>query len=114
MKIEMKPFNLERAKAGDPIVCRNGTPAKFIAHVPETSECSRVIGLSDGLVFFYYENGFYAKDEPYVRDLFMAKKKRTVWINLYANEIYENEDQARMFSRGGRINNKAYPVEIEE
>ena len=31
----MKPFDLEAAKAGAPIVTRDGRSAKFIAHVAE-------------------------------------------------------------------------------
>lgn len=47
--------------------------------------------------------------------IFMAPKKRTVWVNLY--KIFytkENADAADTISDRQRIGGKAYPVEIEE
>jgi len=53
----MKPFDLEAAKRGEPIVCRDGTPAKFVAHVPEKIGEDTVLVLMRGAVHTYYENG---------------------------------------------------------
>ena len=39
----MKPFNLEAAKAGAPLVTRDGRPAKFIAHVAEAHPSQRLL-----------------------------------------------------------------------
>ena len=44
----MKPFDLEAAKAGAPIVTRDGRPAKFIAHVAEAHPSQRLLVLIDG------------------------------------------------------------------
>lgn len=51
-----KPFDLEAAKRGEPILW-NRRPAKFLLHVPEADEDSRVIVLFEGSVFSTYENG---------------------------------------------------------
>ena len=37
----MKPFDLEAAKRGEPIVTRGGEAAKFIAHVPDADKIGR-------------------------------------------------------------------------
>jgi len=115
----MKPFDLEAAKRGDPIVCRDGTPAKFIAHVPEAHATNRLIVLVLGNIYGSYESGKWGPS-PEKFDLFMAPKKRTVWVNLYANgeaSYHDSEESARdaknhvLHMRAG---GKAYPVEIEE
>ena len=83
----MKPFDLEAAKAGTPIVTRDGRPAKFIAHVAEAHPSQRLVVLIDGVVRMSWEDGKYlGRGNPaHVsdNDLFMAPVKRTVWINLY-------------------------------
>ena len=129
----MKPktylvFNLEAAKRGEPIQCRDGTPAKFIAHVPEAHPTQKIVVLLGDNIYGYFESGQRAgiKNDP--ADLFMAPKKRTkrtVWLNFYpmAKTMilygpYESEAQADEFhldsKRTNRIGNRAYPVEIEE
>ena len=55
------------------------------------------------------------KDSPL--DLFMATKKRTVWVNLYPNSHnshWRTEEAANIAAGTERIGGKAYPVEIEE
>ncbi len=88
MNKELEPFNLEKAKAGEPIQTRDGRPAKFIAHVPECAKAFRAIFMvvgeyttrdcaTDGR-----QNDIYKRDY----DLFMAPKpkvKREGWVNVY-------------------------------
>ncbi len=117
----MKPFDLEKAKRGEPIVCRDGTPAKFIAHVPEAEEYSRLVVLIDGEVCMTYDGGggtrVFVGDR---RDLFMAPVKRTVWLNLYSTDynnavMYDDEKTADMYAnKPVRIGGRAWPLEIEE
>lgn len=113
----MKPFDLEAAKRGDPIVCRDGTPVKFIAHVPEAHKDARVLYLFNEWVYVANESGTFQNQAE--RSLFMAPKKRTVWVNLFpsGNDChYETEEDAnRMIPKTDkRLGGKAYPVEIEE
>jgi len=119
----MKPFDLEAAKRGEPIVCRDGTPAKFIAHVPEKIGEDTVLVLMRGAIHTYHENGFYLESyQEDIYDLIMAPKKRTVWVNLYKDSKaiwYESNDLADKYHEAyslhrPRIGNRAYPVEIEE
>ena len=120
----MKPFNLEAAKRGDPCMFRDGTPVKFVAHVPEATEGQRVIILSsDGCIFVRSEFGRYLfnRNEEHPADIVMAPKKKTVWINIYDGyskcqcfETREMAEDAAYLSELGRIGNKAWPLEIEE
>jgi hypothetical protein len=122
----MKPFDLERAKAGDPIVTRDGRKAKFIAHIPEADKQQRIIVLVGKDVYGVRESGKFKVFESDNVDLFMASKKRTVWVNLYPDHWHassdhwhasfdtEEEADADQWDNPKRIGDKAYPIEIEE
>ena len=115
----MKPFDLNAAKAGEPIVTRDGTPAKYIAHVPEARHSSQVLCLVRDTVFAYSPNGDYdpLRGESML-DLYMASTKRTVWVNLYNNGVcyfYNTQVAADNCTKSTpRIGNKSWPMEIEE
>lgn len=118
----MKPFSLEAAKRGEPIVTRDGREAKFIAHVEEAKKPYRVVAMIHGDVKMFHECGSFFQNKTTLSDLdlFMAPKKRTVWVNLYSDGQYElreteKDAESNAFVRfGRRIGGKAYPVEIEE
>ena len=115
----MKPFNLEAAKAGAPMVTRNGRPAKFIAHVAEAHPSQRLLVLIDGGVYTKFESGKYAASPAHVsdNDLFMAPVKRTVWVNLYEYRTaiwHDTEKEADDGTRGNRHGGRAWPIEIED
>lgn len=67
----MKPFDLEAAKRGEPLVTRNGGKAKFVTYVPEANY-EKVIALIDDELFMFYENGTRCRNSEYAVDLFMA------------------------------------------
>lgn len=70
----MKPFELHKAIAGEPLVTRDGRPAKFVAHVPDVKVYSVVAWIGDnwGLDTFT-ETGLQFDDLDASRDdLFMA------------------------------------------
>ena len=117
----MKPFDLEAAKRGEPIQCRDGTHAKFVAHVPDAVPSQRIIAQIRDNVGLFHETGWWGQITPHCSDLFMAPKKRTVWVNLYENgwayygdSEYDANFNATDYKTIKRIGNRAYPVEIEE
>lgn len=84
----MKPFNLERAIAGDPLITRIGEQVEFVAHDPKMEAGSRVIfklfretGPEWMLIS---ESGRYWPVGPNTnQDVFMAPIKKTMWVNVY-------------------------------
>lgn len=114
-----KPFDLEAAKAGHPIVTRSGKKARFIAHVPEAEEQMRVVFLFEGSVETASEKGEYMEYSS-VLDLFMATlQRRTAWVNLYRGGYsywYDSEQEADMEASVDvpRIGDRAYMIEIED
>jgi len=113
----MKPFDLEAAARGEPLVTRGGQTAHFIAHVPELDESVCVICRVEKTLLAAYENGrsYDVGESKY--DLFMAPKKRTVWVNMYPGGYtrwHDTEAQADEDAGIQRIGNRAWPLEIEE
>ena len=100
----MKPFNLERAKAGDPICSASGQIHYFVG-----------VRRDGAIVTELGTGGYVSSYQP--NDLFMAPKKRTVWVNLYSNAHaihFYTEEQANSSTYSiNRIGGKAYPVEID-
>lgn len=70
----MKPFDLQAAMRGEPIVTRDGRKAKFVAYVPEAEEPSRLVVLDErtGCVSLIYETGKFSTYADSMEDLFMA------------------------------------------
>lgn len=126
----MKPFDLEAAKSGAPIVTRDGREARFIAHVPEFDEEYRVIVQISGksVAVSFCENGALIMNEETPDDLFMKPQKRTVWVNIVKRHITAtqvgSEINARVYLDEAKARNTAefadklvavaVPIEIEE
>ena len=103
----MKPFDLEAAKRGDPIVTSKGKILQFIG----VDSKGDVVGEdAEGTISRHRHH-----------DILMPPTKRIVWVNLYKDGStrywYDSEEAANkkvILSAGERIGGKAYPVEIEE
>jgi hypothetical protein len=99
------PFNLERALAGDPVVRRDGVKVSEVLRFQGGNILKPVVTQAENGGFYLYdEDGtLYGKGIPDRRDLFMAPKTKTIWVNLYGTphyvttgEItYPTEDDAR-------------------
>lgn len=92
--MNLKTFNLEEARAGKPIVLRDGTPAKFVAVNPDAPLSQRVIfWLSTGYRFCY-ESGrcFDESHREYSMDLLMAPVAKTVWVNIIKHRHIGDEE----------------------
>ena len=110
----MKPFSLEQAKAGAPLVTRDGREAVFIAHVPEARESDRIVFRVGERIYTSYESGAY--------DLFMAPVKRKVWLAIQGPTepkypgslgwVYTDEAAAR--DAAPDVGRRFIEVEIEE
>ena len=95
-KFNLKPFNLEAAKAGKPVCTRDGRKARII--------CFDKAGVYP-IIALVQEEGmetchFYAKDGKCVDykhkyDLMMLPEKKEGWVNIYAlNTCYSSKEEA--------------------
>lgn len=122
----MKTFNLEEAKAGKPIQLDNGTPARFIAHVPELNQVIVYVDTyHTNKVSFWDEDGRYLNLWGYhdvsIEELVMIPVKKTVWVNIYPTNDgfacwHDSEEKANkeLMEDPPRFGGKSYPIEIEE
>ena len=89
----MKPFDLEAAKAGAPVVTRDGKKVRIIcfdantgayvliALITQDGGGEKVLSMKKDGRRHDYENSTY--------DLFMASVKKEGWLNIYPNEKVE-------------------------
>ena len=86
----MKPFDLEAAKAGKPVVTRNGNSVRIICwNVKSTFPIVALVS-NDGeesLCHVRNNGTFYNKDTEHHFDLFMAPDIKTGWINIYYSDF---------------------------
>jgi hypothetical protein len=78
----MKPFNLAEAKAGKPVITRDGK--KVVEIQIFNSEVDKpIIGLVGSKFYAFTKNGKSADDNESAIDLFMGPEKKTIWVNVH-------------------------------
>jgi hypothetical protein len=113
-EMNRKPFDLERAKAGDPVVTVYGKPFRFAGFNPDADPQERIVGWTD------YGHGVWGVSSLREIELFMAPKKRTVWVRLYMNsvmkEVYAHVAKSEASLSGSNLAwlGPAFLVEIED
>lgn len=107
----MKPFDLAAALRGEHVVTVNGTNVHFVG--VEVTGMPVIQFMGGPLVGQFHKAA--------MRDLFMAPKKRTVWVNLKPGDQHEGAARwhatpadADTVAPHDRIGGKAWPLEIEE
>ena len=110
LEIEMKPFNLDEAKAGKPVVTRSGRPVRILcwdANGPDPIVALIEYDTTSSVVQCNESGIFYNGKETY-QDLFMKSEIISGWINVcdessvYAG-IYESEEQAKFYAPSGTV-----------
>lgn len=88
--MDYKPFDLEKAKAGEPIITREGESATFVAYIPECASGHRLIVYIHGreTTTDYFDSGKFLNGGENLLDLFMAPKKIKRWVNVFSEERY--------------------------
>lgn len=78
---EPRPFSLEAAKRGEPLVTRDGRKISEIHHFETDPTEYPVCAIIEGECIWFKTTGV---SDDTVSDLFLAPKpKRTVWVNAY-------------------------------
>lgn len=82
----MKPFDLEAAKAGAPLITRGGFRVTFGCHFPQIKDFESIACLVEGdreIKKFSITGSYRANVKDHLFDLFMAPQKVTRWVNFY-------------------------------
>lgn len=78
----MKPFDLEKAIEGDPVITRNGDPVTQITRFDIITSVFKLYGVVNGCVECWASDGRYGIDLGSF-DLFMAPVNRQEWRAVY-------------------------------
>lgn len=95
-----KPFNLERALAGDKVVTRDGREVTEIHHFKSVTSMYEVFVSINGSVYACSKEGSYTFPEEGRNDLFMAPitKRFEAWVSVYptgfGGVVWSNEYDA--------------------
>jgi hypothetical protein len=92
----MKPFNLEAALRGEPVITRDGRPVKIAVYNEDASFGESVLGWLEGSSFSWARDGQYLLQDCESFDLFMAPTERKEWVVIWRDK-YGNPEQAIVF-----------------
>lgn len=83
-----KPFSIEQAKAGKPVITRDGRPARIVCWDRKQADFP-IFGFSgenDEHQHSWTIDGKYYSNGDSIADLFMATEEKTVWVNLWRKD----------------------------
>ncbi len=126
-KLNLKPFDLEAAKAGKPVCTRDGRKARIICF---DAKCNKPIvaliyDCNKETVLQYLENGRFFVDQIDKYDLMMLPQKKEGWVNVYKSynvgkkipcmaSIYPTKEEAKKSSVVGFDYVDTVKIEWEE
>lgn len=106
----MKPFCLEQALAGAPVVSRDGRKVSEIFHCKTLKDDAYpVLTVVNGQELWVRKDGRSNKHQESPFDLFMAPVKREGWVNLWqqtdgsyrtaGSAVYKTKENALLYSQ---------------
>lgn len=126
-KLNLRPFDLEAAKAGKPVCTRDGRKARIICF---DAKCNKPIvaliyDCNKETVLQYLENGRFFVDQIDKYDLMMLPQKKEGWVNVYKSynvgkkipcmaSIYPTKEEAKKSSVVGFDYVDTVKIEWEE
>lgn len=117
----LKPFDLEKAKAGKPICTRDGRKARIICFDRRDTDNHCIVALIEDKelpnkewVRSYFDNGKYLSgDEESIHDLMMLPEKKEGWVNIYRTQIYTTLEKAEKAYRIAGDDNYLETIKVE-
>ena len=101
-KLNLKPFDIQKAREGKPVCTRDGRKARILAFDLKNDEYPIVAAVendSSEILLSYTMNGEIANGVESDKDLMMLPEKKEGWVNLYKRENeYVCENECNMFT----------------
>ena len=103
----MRPFDLERFLAGDPVVCRDGTvptEVHYFASISNGEE--KIVAVVDGMALWVCDDGRQYRHVNSESDLMMAPRtvEKWVWVSgAVISKLFDTKEECSAFfgtSRG--------------
>ena len=108
-KLNLKPFDIQKAREGKPVCTRNGAKARIICFDAKSdAPIIALITTDDGteIAFDYLPDGTFFNSENPDNDLMMLPEKKEGWMNIYSNG-YNHKVGALIYnSKEEALNNK--------
>ena len=95
-KLNLKPFDIQKAREGKPVCTRDGRKARIICFDRDW-DMHIVALVSDHFgesVHYYLSNGKVDFDKHNDEDLMMLPEKKEGWVNVYKERCYESKEEA--------------------
>ena len=117
LKMDLKPFNLQKAKEGNPVYTRDGRKARIICF--DRNDLYPIVALiecEDGkeIIGAYSKEGQTEIYEIKGTDLMMLSEKKEGWVNVYKNQIHNTPESAEEGHKGTTDYIKTIKVSWEE
>ena len=99
-KLNLKPFDIQKAREGKPVCTRDGRKARIFCFDLKNDEYPIVAAVendSSETLFSYTTNGEIADGIESDKDLMMFPEKRSGWVNVYSHRLggpYESKEYA--------------------
>ena len=85
-KLNLKPFDIQKAREGKPVCTRDGRKARIICfdRKSDISIVALIMGDNDREeIHSYYKDGRSVRNQKYSCDLMMLPEKKEGWVNVY-------------------------------
>ena len=93
-KLNLKPFDIQKAREGKPVCTRNGRKARIICFDAKCADTPIValVTRNDGEILFrYYRDGRLSDNKDSVTDLMMLPEKKEGWVNVAKEPLGDDE-----------------------
>ena len=123
-KLNLKPFDIQKAREGKPVCTRDGRKARIICF--DQKDIAPIVGLVTGLdgkesIYAFYKDGRVSSQEERADDLMMLPEKKRGWINIIKTEdggycckceVHSDYNDA-FFENINALDNRGITVKIE-
>ena len=120
-KLNLKPFDIQKAREGKPVCTRDGRKARIICF--DAKGTHPIIALvsdpdieGEEIPFCYTNDGFYNNPNyESNHDLMILPEKKEGWINLYkwSTPIYKSEEEAKACVGSEKMNEYIASVKVQ-
>ena len=97
-KLNLKPFDIQKAREGKPVCTRDGRKARIICFDVKGSMYPIIALIEESeeeILCSYMPNGrSYKNEKECIDDLMMLPEKKEGWVNVYKDSVYDTKDHA--------------------
>ena len=118
-KLNLKPFDIQKAREGKPVCTMDGRKARIICFDFRDVEeiCCLIAAVDYGKaekIYYYDSCGKYRGGDSSKHDLMMLPEKKEGWVNIYRSQIYNTPEKAKeAYKRTCNDDNYLQTIKIE-